>query len=529
MIELVINLICLIALILSALFSCARQAQMLQQNSYYPSRYIKWLKEKGKGTDKILPLMYLLLVIPPFVGVDKIIFEPLMVAALLLLRVLLASRNRRNSIKPLVWTARIKRLFATATLLLVLPALGLIFSQKGSAVYIISAIVFAVLCALAPVLVLLARSVNIPIESAINQWYLNDAKRILVSGGAKVIGVTGSFGKTGTKFILGRILSEKYNTVVTPESFNTPMGIVRTVRSKVDATTEIFVAEMGAKNIGDIKEICDLVSPDMGLITAVGPQHLETFKTLENVQKTKFELADAVGKKGGLMVLNFDSQPVRDYAVGYSNVLGYGTDDSAEIKISDIVSDRDGSEFAVTIDGEKIVLKTKLLGMHNVLNITGAAVAAYKLGVEPAKIAYAVRRLQPASHRLELKPFINGSLMLDDAYNSNPVGCLEAVKVLSSFEGMEKIIVTPGLVELGEIEYESNYNLAAAAADCCDYMIFVGKERAVPMLKAAEDKGFAQEKIMVVESFAQAMDALKQIASRETVVLVENDLPDVYK
>ena len=98
-----------------------------------------------------------------------------------------------------------------------------------------------------------------------------------------------------------------------------------------------------------------------------------------------------------------------------------------------------------------------------------------------------------------------------------------------NFEGMEKIIVTPGLVELGEIEYESNYNLAAAAADCCDYMIFVGKERAVPMLKAAEDKGFAQEKIMVVESFAQAVDALKQIASRETVVLVENDLPDVYK
>ncbi|MBQ5810081.1 MAG: UDP-N-acetylmuramoyl-tripeptide--D-alanyl-D-alanine ligase, partial [Clostridia bacterium] len=427
------------------------------------------------------------------------------------------------------WTARVKRLFATQAVLLAIPAAGMIIFPKGNIGFIICSVVFVLLCALDPVLVLLARTVNVPMERSINKWYLNDARRVLNESGAKVIGVTGSFGKTGTKFILGRMLSEKFNTVVTPESFNTTMGVVRTIREKVTPATQIFVAEMGAKNVGDIKEICDLVAPDAGIITAVGPQHLETFKTLENVQKTKFELADAVARKGGEMVLNFESAPVADYAANYENVVSYGLGENSDVKISDVVSSRDGSEFAIEIEGKRISLCTKLLGMHNVLNITGAAIMAYRLGVEPEKIAFAVRRLQPVEHRLELKGFVNGSLMLDDAYNSNPVGCLEAVNVLASFDGMKKIIVTPGLVELGDIEYESNYNLAAKAADCCDIMIFVGRERAVPMLKAAEDKGYNMDNAIVVETFAQAVDVLREKADSNSVILVENDLPDVYK
>lgn len=529
MIATVINSICLVALIISALLSCKRQVQMLQQNSYYPSRYIKWFFKSGKAVDTVLPLLYLLLIIPPFSPKNQLFYQPITVASLLLLRFLLAERSHRKSIKKLVWTARVKRLFVTITLLLAIPAAGMMLFIKGSVEFIVCSVIFAVLCALAPWLTMLARTVNVPMERAINRWYINDAKKILRSSGAKVIGVTGSFGKTGTKFILGRILSEKYNTVVTPESFNTTMGVVRTIRSNVQATTEIFVAEMGAKNKGDIKEICNLVAPDMGIITAVGPQHLETFKTLENVQKTKFELADAVSRKEGEMILNYDSQPVAEYAANYGNTVGYGSGDNADVKISDVVSDRDGSRFIVNIDGQEISLCTKLLGMHNVLNITGAVVAAVKLGVYADRIAYAVRRLNPVAHRLELKPFVNGCLMLDDAYNSNPVGCLEAVKVLSSFEGMKKIIVTPGLVELGDIEYESNYNLAAAAADCCDYMIFVGEERSVPMVAAAKDKGFDEGKMCVVESFAQAVEVLKREADSSSVVLVENDLPDVYK
>lgn len=529
MIATVINITCLVALSFSALLSCKRQIQMLQQNSYYPSRYIKWLFKSGKAVDKFLPVLYLLLIIPPLTSQSKLIYEPITVAALLLLRFLLAEKSHRGSIKKLVWTARVKRLFVTAFLLLAIPAVGMMLFQRGSVQFIVCSVVFAVVCALAPLLAMLARTVNVPMERSINRWYVGDAKKTLRRSGAKVIGVTGSFGKTGTKFILGRMLSEKFNTVVTPESFNTTMGVVRTIRSKVSASTEIFVAEMGAKNKGDIKEICDLVSPDMGIITAVGPQHLETFKSLENVQKTKFELADAVAKKGGMMMLNTDSEAVAEYAANYSNTVCYGTNDKADVAISDVVSDRDGSRFTVKIDGCEIPLCTKLLGMHNVLNITGAAAVAFKLGVSADRIAYAVRRLQPVEHRLELKPFVNGCLMLDDAYNSNPVGCLEAVRVLSSFEGMKKIIVTPGLVELGDIEYQSNYNLASAAAECCDYMIFVGEERSVPMVAAAKDKGYDELKMCVVESFAEAVEVLKREADSQSVVLVENDLPDVYK
>ena len=121
-----------------------------------------------------------------------------------------------------------------------------------------------------------------------------------------VIGITGSYGKTSVKFYLNKLLSAKYNVLMTPESFNTPLGVVKTIRTSLKATHEIFICEMGAKNINDIKEICDIVHPKHGVITSIGPQHLESFKTVENVVKTKFELADAIDKNG-MVFLNYEN------------------------------------------------------------------------------------------------------------------------------------------------------------------------------------------------------------------------------
>lgn len=198
--------------------------------------------------------------------------------------------------KPLVWTNRAKRIYVTAMILCVVIIVAGWFIYHD--LYLISFLTVA-LYVCSHIVIMAANIVLRPVEKHINDGYYNDAARILKSmNELTVIGITGSYGKTSTKHYLHRILSEKYNVLMTPGSYNTTMGVIRTVREMMKPYTEVFICEMGAKNIGDIKEICDLVHPRIGVVTAVGEQHLESFKSIENVQRTKFELVDALPADG---------------------------------------------------------------------------------------------------------------------------------------------------------------------------------------------------------------------------------------
>lgn len=504
---------------LGGMFTFTRQAQMLQQNSYFASRYLKWLREEMHPRKQILHSVFFAAAILLFFfggSVAMIIYSSFM----LIFKITRARHLQKKSIKPLVYTARVKRQYLTLGFLYAaLIVLGTIFHHPAFAVSVI------VLSYMPYIAVLLVRLINSPIENSFTRWYINDAKKMLRSHpNLKVIGVTGSYGKTSTKYVLGEFLAQKYNVLYTPASFNTPLGVVRTIREKLRPETQIFIAEMGAKNVGDIKEICDIVHPDYGIITSVGPQHLETFKTVENVASTKFELADAVKEKNGKVFLNLDNEYIKAKSPSYPTV-GYGS--LADVSFKNVSYSPSGAQFDVVYGGGEISIATKLLGLHNVSNITAAVAISLELGIKPQDIAFAAARLSPVSHRLELKPFLGGATLLDDAYNANPVGCIEAVNVLGRFEGFKKVIVTPGLVELGDKEYECNYNLGVAAAEVCDVIILVGEQRAIPMKKAAEDKGFGGA-LHVAGSFAAAMDILRGICDRETAVLIENDLPDNY-
>ena len=189
---------------------------------------------------------------------------------------------------------------------------------------------------------------------------------------------------------------------------------------------------------------------------------------------------------------------------------------------------RNGSSFTLVLRDKRIAVSTKLLGLHSVMNIVAAAAVADALGVTEKDIQYAVSSLKPTEHRLELKPFRNRSLMIDDAYNANPEGSLEAVRVLGSFDGMYKIIVTPGLIELGEREYDCNYRLGLAAAEYCDRIVLVGKNRSKPLHEAVASTAFDREKLTVAASFAEAMQQISAELNENCVVLLENDLPDNY-
>ena len=515
-------LISLILAIVSGIFSLARQFQMLQQNSYFPSRYTSWLKENLPH----LNIVFFFIVSVLFYFEFKLI----LVAVTLLsaaINISFGLRTQKASIKKLVFTGRIKRLYGCAVIIFVLLLLCFILAPLPVIAKSATAAIW-LLAFVTPILTYICWALTLPVEKAFSKWYINDAKRILKQHkNLKVIGITGSYGKTTTKFILTRILSEKYNVVCTPQSFNTPMGVVRTIREKLQPQTEIFVCEMGAKNIGDIKEICDIVNPDYALITSVGAQHLETFKTIDNVFKTKFELADAVSLKSGKVFANFDSAEISARADSNA-IISYGTNAKHTFSAKNISCNRYGSEFEICKGNDTIKLNTRLLGMHSIVNITGAIALAFELGLSAQEIKYAVSTLKPTEHRLEIKSTVNGSVMIDDAYNSNPEGCIEAVHVLGTFEGMKKVIITPGLIELGEKEYECNYNLGLEAAKICDIIIFVGKNRSKPMVDAVNSTDFNKDNLFVASNFSEAMEIYTRFADSKSVVLIENDLPDNY-
>lgn len=512
--------------LLGGVFLTTDDFHMLQQNSYFNSRYIKWL---SKNLDRyIARIAWICAIIISFAIrlTDINIVGCAVTFAFLLWAVLGSIKRQKKAIKPLVFTPRVIRMYVTAAVLLgACFALAVVFFSVSD--YSVLPLLF--MSVLTPIVVLLANIVNAPVEAFFRNRFVKDAKRILKSvSQLKTIGITGSFGKTSTKFILARILQEKYNLTYTPASFNTPMGVVRTIREQLKPSDSLFICEMGAKNVGDIKEICDIVYPDVAIISSVGPQHLETFKTIENVAKTKFELADAVAKKGGRVYVNFDSEAARDYAARYDNVVSFGTGADCDIVISNVKCSRYGSEFDVAYGGVEIHLTSKLLGIHNVLNIAGSVGLALDFGVSESDIKHAVRLLKPVEHRLEMKQFINGAVLIDDAYNANPTGSAEAVNVLASFEGMRRIIVTPGLVELGEDEYECNKHLGYLAAQKLDDVVLVGIERSVPLAEGAREAGINDDRLHIVPTFKDAMVLLRQITDSNTVVLFENDLPDNY-
>lgn len=519
----------LLLLSIGGMFSMQRHLQMFQQNSYYPSRYFKWLKGSFSSATVISIIFALVIIFLTFVGLDIIVIS--LAAISLIVRILKQQKVRKASIKKLVYTNRVKRLIITASVIYLIFA---VLCDILSGLYSRGLFLLIVIITHFPNLImLLANLCNKPIEAFINNGFIKDAKRILKANkNLLTVGVTGSYGKTSVKFILNRILSENFNVTVTPESFNTPMGVVRTVREKMKPQTEIFIAEMGAKNIGDIKELCELADPTLAVITAVGPQHLETFGSIENVANTKFELADhCLAKENGKIYINCDSEDAYKKAETIndkSKLVYFGTSENADCKAENIKFSPEGTSFNVMYRDFSFPLSCKLLGKHSVTNILGAVAMALDLGISERQIRFAVSSLKAAPHRLELKPFINSAVLIDDAYNSNPVGCLEAAKVLGSFEGMRRIIVTPGLVELGEKEYDYNKALGKAAAEFCDDIILVGQKRSIPLVDGVNNTNFKKEHLLVVDSFKEAMAHLQKMTDKNTVVLFENDLPDNY-
>ena len=503
-------------------FAIIKSMHMFQLNSYKVPTHIRWLRKNSRSLipGAVGAVVTALLLI---CGAGQILSLCVMTALFAVLAVLARPTKAK---KPLVFTKRVIRMLVTLGLLLVIGAV-LSIVIPGSTVY---KIVIAVLAAFSPVLVLVANFINKPVEQAINQYYINDAKKILRSASDLLtVGVTGSFGKTSVKYILHTLLQAEFDTLKTPESYNTPMGVVKTVRSMLRATHQIFVCEMGARNVGDIQELCELASPKMGIITSVGPQHLETFHTLENVQKTKFELEASLPADGKIFV-NWEDANIRSYIDHVTHeAVKYGLNDSCHYYATDISASSKGTSFTVhTPGGDSEVFTTKMVGAHNVINIVGAIAVCCELGIPLTKLKTQVRKLESVPHRLQLIRR-QGITIIDDAFNANPTGAKAAIDALSLFDGC-KILVTPGMVELGEKQDELNRAFGAYAAKVCDYVMLVGRKQTQSIFEGLLSAGYPEDRIFVADVLQDALSKAYEVSSdgKEKIILLENDLPDNF-
>jgi UDP-N-acetylmuramoyl-tripeptide--D-alanyl-D-alanine ligase len=501
---------------------------MLQQNSYRNERFLRWMKEnRGKVFLKrdFIPIITALIAFVNFL--DNVAI--LLFIALYLILYLLRETGKEK--KKLVVTARVKRLMGTTAVVVALIAgfsfyFGLIYNVALVPLFII----YVVLTIVSYYVILLANTINLPIEKRIAQGYFNDAERIInESKNTEVIGITGSYGKTSAKHILNTILSSNANVLMTPESYNTKLGVTITVRNMLRPFHNYFIAEMGAKQENDIQEICDLVHQKYGILTAIGEQHLETFKSLDNIKKTKFELIDSL-PDDGIGFLNKDDKNIMSRKPqSNARIVYYGIyADDLDYRAENIRFSNKGTSFnVVKKDGTSIEIQTKLLGEHNIYNILAAVATASELGVPEKKISVASKKIQPVEHRMEIKKHSANITIIDDAFNSNPVGSKMALDVLGQMDGY-KVLITPGMIELGEEEYNLNKKLGQHAAGVCDFVILVGKKQTIPLQDGLKEEQYPEDQYYVAQNLDDAIAKMNEIAKEKTVVLIENDLPDTF-
>ena len=522
-----------------AVVRTTRGLHILQLDGYKTGRYLKWIHQHLRNcfeTKEILVIGGILILTAFYPQYNDTWLFPVLCLVWGGFQIYMSTQRKKvEAKKPLVYTARAKRVFGLSICLLVGIATTLVLIAKTSP-WRISIFLFSEVTVIN---LTIANLLIYPLERTINGAYLFSAKKRIKTFQPKVIGITGSYGKTSTKYILHQILSEKFNTLMTPDSYNTPMGICKVIRGELTAEHEIFIVEMGAYKRGDIRELCNLASPQIGILTAVGPQHLERFKSIENIAKTKYELIESL-PPDGLAVFNCDNEicagladkrehdgnPVRRYATESFPVAS--SSDRAELTATNIQHTDEGLTFTIHTSVGTTEIRTQLLGRHNVSNILAATAVATECGMTLEEIRVAIANVAPVPHRLQLTSSEGNVTIIDDSFNANPVGAKAALEVLTEIQGGKKVLVTPGMVELGEREYEENKRLGEHAADVCDLVILVGPRRTTPILDGLKAAQYPNQQIIVALNLEEVKQHLATQMQAGDVVLFENDLPDNY-
>lgn len=412
----------------------------------------------------------------------------------------------RGRTSPLAWTSRLRRLaVALGVLLAVLAALGVAVSPVVTALGVVAVPVLVDAC-----LFLLA-----PLEKRLGDPWVEKAAAALAGAGATVVAITGSYGKTSTKGYVGHIAGATRRVLASPASFNNRMGLARAINEHLAGGIDVFVAEMGTYGPGEIAELCSWIPPDIAVITAIGPVHLERFGSEERIVEAKSEiLADAP-----VAVLNVDDArlaALADREESRRRVVRAGTGDPARLDVA-------VSGGVVYIDGEEAGSAPS--GAHP-SNLACAVAVATVLGVDRAAVAERVSGVTEPDHRRTLARGQSGVTIIDDTFNSNPAGARAALEALLQVPGAgRKVIVTPGMVELGDRQFEENRSFAAEAAALVDLILAVGRTNRRALLEGASN---GKAEVREVASREEAVVWVRENLGPADAVLYENDLPDHY-
>ncbi|MFV0289152.1 MAG: Mur ligase family protein [Mycoplasmatales bacterium] len=498
--------------------------QAYQQSAYDIKRFMKYIKENYKytfGINELLPyflllINFLVLKRTNYVGHLLLVFFSILFLYYNI-KFFNISKKRYTTKLPLKYTWRVKRLIISLSILSILK---FVISTLLGLPILISIIGTSYLL---PLYIIVSGLINLPIENKIKNNFKKQATdKIKALTNLTVVGITGSYGKTSIKNIINDVLKEEKITLQTPSSFNTPMGLSITINNELTKMHEVFLAEMGAYYLGEIQELANMVHPKIGIVSAIGPQHLETFKTIENIQKTKMELIESL-PQDGIGILNYDDQYLKEYQLKNKVLIKWYSLENKNVDLYgyDITYLTSGMTFKINFKNQEYLVETKLLGKHNIYNILAAILVADSQKIPITKILKNIKKIEKIEKRLELKHINSELTIIDDSFNGNITGIKEGVQILSRYQNT-KILITPGIIDGGAQNYQLNKEFAQSIKNI-DYVIFIGKYN-----KKALTEGVNQNlKVKYFDNFIEGYNYAINIKGSKTM-LIANDLPDKY-
>jgi UDP-N-acetylmuramoyl-tripeptide--D-alanyl-D-alanine ligase len=353
-----------------------------------------------------------------------------------------------------------------------------------------------------------------PLEKRLGDRWVKQAGTRLRASGADVVAITGSYGKTTTKGYVAHLLGGSMRVVASPASFNNRMGLARAINEHLAPGTSVFIAEMGTYGPGEISEICEWIRPRVAAIVAVGPVHLERFRTEERIVNAKAEILD----RAEIGVVAIDNPMLATIASSRAqtmNIITAGTG-SSEARV--LVRDSD-----LIIDGHFVASVPEGVYGTNLAVATGISLA---LGLHPGEVAERIAGLPVAEHRGSITISGRGVTVIDDTYNSNPAGAAAALDSLArAGANGKRVVVTPGMVELGPRQKAENFAFAQRASEESDVLLIVGRTNRVSLTEGASN---GSASVTVVSSREDAVAWVRDNLSEGDAVLYENDLPDHY-
>lgn len=498
---------------------------IFQQEEYDPKRFVLWLFQ-NKAFDKRVSVTLIALYFTGFFIQSEI--GMVLLTTLIFIAFAFREPNPlKMAKKKLVLTNRAKRIGFVAFSLFDVIAIATAFFAP-SILYWIIPVQLIPFCLAAAVLILK------PMDASVNARFRQEAVEKLEEIDPFIIAITGSFGKTSVKHILGHLMQSYAPTLITPGSVNTEMGITRIIREQLQPHHKYFIVEMGAYGKGSIARLCALTPPKLSAITAIGAAHYERFKTLDETAMAKLEIAHAARENGGKTILHsstFEHQPVEDYYKEHASFV-IRCAKEGDVVLKKAKQTAKGLDITLVYNEVDYKVVVPLYGLHHADNIATAFCLAIELGMTPEDIISSLKTVPQISHRLEVKEMPESYTIIDDAYNSNPVGfasALELLDMMAKEKGGRRILVTPGMIEMGDKHDEAHAELGLKAAEHCDVVLAVKAERIESFVETFLDNASQEQILFKPESFAFAQAWLNENAHENDVVLLENDLPDLFE